>query len=260
MADQGWISIHRKLKECWIYQDKPFDRTHAWIDLLLSANHQDKKVRLGNELVEVKRGSFVTSQLKLMDKWGWGKSKLVSFLTLISTDGMIQVHSTKKFTIITILNYETYQNQTSSKQYVPMDNEGSQTAVRPQTDHKQTIKQPQPDHKTAINNNDNNVNKNIYTSDFEEFYKLYPNPWNKAQSFKSWKALLKHGETKENILKAAANYIKYLKQKNTIDKQYIVRSTNFLGQHQEYKGYLEIKLNTPAPKEQVANAGAYKMI
>jgi hypothetical protein len=45
---------------------------------------------------------------------------------------------------------------------------------------------------------------------------------------------------------ALEGYKQYLKKNNQTDKQYIVRSTNFIGQHQEYKGYLlEIKPSIP---------------
>ena len=67
---QGWVSIHRSLQSHWLWVDKPFSKGQAWIDILLLANHQDNKFLLGNELVEVKQGNFITSEVKLMDRWG----------------------------------------------------------------------------------------------------------------------------------------------------------------------------------------------
>ena len=57
---QGWISIHRQLQSHWLWEDKPFSRGQAWVDILMLANHDDNKFLLGNELVEVKCGSFIT--------------------------------------------------------------------------------------------------------------------------------------------------------------------------------------------------------
>jgi DNA replication protein DnaD len=170
---KGWISLYRSIQDHWLWQEKPYDKAHAWLDILLSANHQDNKVLIGNELVVVKRGSFITSQLKLMGKWGWGKAKLRSFLDIISTDGMVEVNSTKKYTTITITNYEMYQNQNGARQDIPMDSGEPQTTSRPQTDHSQTTKQPQADHETSTNNNDNNENNdnndNKYSQNSNEF-------------------------------------------------------------------------------------------
>ena len=75
---EGWVKLHRKIQDHWLWQDKPFDKRSAWIDMLLMANHDDNKFLLGNVLVEVQRGSFITSELKLMERWGWSKTKVRS--------------------------------------------------------------------------------------------------------------------------------------------------------------------------------------
>lgn len=68
----GWIKLHRKIQDHWIYQEKrKFSRYEAWLDLLMLANHKDNKVLLGNELLLVEKGSFITSELKLMERWSW---------------------------------------------------------------------------------------------------------------------------------------------------------------------------------------------
>lgn len=98
----------------------------------------------------------------------------------------------------------------------------------------------------------NNIKKEQikYTQSFLEWYELYPNPWNKEQSFKNFKKLLREGEVFGNVMIATKNYIAYLKHRGTTDKQYIVRSTNFIGNKKDYLGYLnmdvelEIKNNT----------------
>ena len=110
---------------------------------------------------------------------------------------------------------------------------------------------------------DKSIKDNKYTDQFLEWFEIYPNCFNKQQSFKSFNKLLKQGETFENIMKATTNYITYLKQKETTDKQYIVRSTNFVGQNQVYKGYLEMNLDETTAKgtttyDKKQNAGAYK--
>lgn len=136
----GWISIHRKIKDNWIWEEKPFSKGQAWIDLLLMANHADRKILLGNELIEVKRGSFITSEKKLMESWGWGKEKVRRFLKLLEADGMIEKKTDRKKTTINIVNYSVFQVL--------------QTTNRPQTDYQQTDSRPPAD----TNNNDNNYN------------------------------------------------------------------------------------------------------
>lgn len=97
----GWIKLHRDITSHWIWDDKPFDRRSAWIDLILMANHKDNKVVLGNEIINVNRGSFITSEIKLMERWGWSKTKVRSFLNLLENDEMIVKKSDKKKTTLT---------------------------------------------------------------------------------------------------------------------------------------------------------------
>ena len=112
---KGWISLHRQIWDNWVWEDKPFSKGQAWIDLLLMANYEDKKASIGNELITVKRGSFVTSIRKLCDRWGWSNTKVRSFLSLLEQDGMLIVKSDAKKTTLTIVNYSDYQDLNISK-------------------------------------------------------------------------------------------------------------------------------------------------
>lgn len=104
---------------------------------------------------------------------------------------------------------------------------------------------------TSINNKNNNK-KNIkksdekYTPEFETWYKNYPNPWNKCQTFKNWNTALKTHTVKE-LYTALTNYKAEIERKGT-SRDYITRSTNFLGKKGEFRGWLE--LNAPQTNPQ----------
>lgn len=116
MGDQGWIKLHRKIQDHWIWQEKrKFSKAEAWIDLLMMVNHEDKKVPLGNELILVKRGQRITSIRQLCDRWGWSNTKVTQFLKMMQTDGMVTVKSDTKKTVITIENYDVYQSRKDEK-------------------------------------------------------------------------------------------------------------------------------------------------
>ena len=150
---RGWVGIYRKLQCHWLWDDKPFSKGQAWIDLLLLANHGDKKVLLGNEIVEVKTGSFITSELKLMERWGWSKTKVRSFLKLLESDGMIVKKSDRKKTVISIEKYSDYSVY--------------ETTERPPRDHKETTERLREDTNNN-DNNDNNVNNENIIGDSSE--------------------------------------------------------------------------------------------
>ena len=112
MAQQGWIKIHRKIKECYLWDDKePFDKRSAWIDIILSANHADNKTLINNSLVMVLRGTFITSEVKLAERWKWDRGKVRRFLKLLENDNMIKKTATSRLYItIKVEHYDDYQS------------------------------------------------------------------------------------------------------------------------------------------------------
>lgn len=138
----GWIKLNRSIQENWLWEEKPFDKKSAWIDLLLMANHKNNKFPLGNEIIEVEQGSFITSEIKLMNRWGWSKTKLRNFLKLLESEKMITKVVDRKKTTISIVNYKVYQGSEDQEK----------TTEKPQEDQEKTIKKPQED----TNKNDNN--------------------------------------------------------------------------------------------------------
>ena len=162
MDKQGWICLHRQIENNWVWENKPFSYGQAWIDMLLLANHEKNRFPLGNEVITVEKGNFVTSELKLMARWGWSKTKVRRFLKLLENDGMIIKKTDRKKTTITIVNYSKFQDL--------------KTDSRPIKDQTKTDSRPIKD----TNNNDNNVNNDnndnnniIYSSEPD---KSAPNP------------------------------------------------------------------------------------
>lgn len=115
--NQGWISIHRKIRENWLFQEKRvFSKFEAWIDLLLQVNHQENnKVILGNELFSVREGETITSIRKLCKRWDWSNTKIINFLKILKKEGMIRYKSDTQKTIIFIENYSKYQSKEIEK-------------------------------------------------------------------------------------------------------------------------------------------------
>lgn len=123
---RGWIKLHRKIQDHWIYQEeRTFSRYESWLDLIMLANHKDNKTLIDGELITVEKGSFITSKRKLSIRWKWSNTKVDNFLKLLEQDGMIEQKSDTKKTVVTIVKYEVYhelekekrhENETETKQ------------------------------------------------------------------------------------------------------------------------------------------------
>jgi hypothetical protein len=187
----GWITLHRKIQNHWLWDFKHPEKYMAWCDLLMMANHEDKKFMINNSLIECKRGQLALSQLTLSSRWKWGRQKVRTFLEMLKNDSMIDIKTNQHTTIITICNYSLYQDMQPTKQ--PTDNQ-------PITNAQPTLNQPITTTKQYKQlNNENNVNKkDIVRAEtkkvdnkigFDEFYAQYPKKVKRQDAVKAWAKL-----------------------------------------------------------------------
>jgi hypothetical protein len=148
----GWISLHRQSKEHWLYDCKPFDEWHAWQDILLSVNHEPRKVLFDGKLLPVNAGQMITSLSKLTEKWGWNRSKTRRFLELLQSDGMVELFRNKNGTLVTVVNWAKFQSR--------------ETQMKQSRNTGET--------KRDTNNNDNNENKREDARAREDAWRVSP--------------------------------------------------------------------------------------
>jgi DNA replication protein DnaD len=153
---KGYVKLHREITDHWLWNEKPFSKAQAWIDILMMVNHETAKFPLGKELVEVERGSCITSILKLSDKWGWSRHKVDDFFTLLEKEQMLGIKKDNKKTTLTVCNYSIYQSKEEEK------------------GHQKDIKRTSKGHQKDTNKNEKNekeCKRNIY-SDYSSNPKL----------------------------------------------------------------------------------------
>lgn len=105
---QGWIKVHRKILENPIFNNP--DAFMLWMQLLLRVNHKDAKVMVGNSIVDIKRGQFLTGRNKLSEYTGINRSKLERLLKMLESEHQIEQQKTTKYRVISITNYDKYQS------------------------------------------------------------------------------------------------------------------------------------------------------
>ncbi|EOD7887119.1 TPA: DnaD domain-containing protein [Staphylococcus aureus] len=164
----GWISIDRSIQNHWLFKEKrTFSKFEAWIYLLMEANHSKAKVPIGNQIVTVERGQRLTSILTLSDLFNWSRFKVKTFLDLLESDGMLEVKTTSKYTLITIVNYDFYQSEQGRNQHqndIKPTSKQHQSNINPTSkQHQSNINPTSKQHQTNTNNNDNKDNneKNV---------------------------------------------------------------------------------------------------
>ncbi len=175
--NSGWIKIHRKMTEWEWYSDIIVCR--VFMHLLLTANHEE-----GNwKGVKIGIGQLAIGRKMLSKNVGISEQSLRTALTKLKSTSEITIKSTTKYSVITILKWNDYQQATSKS-----------------TNEQPTINQQLTTNKKIRSKE---VKKDIYTSEFEKFWSLYPKKVGKQKSSTEWGKINKteHEKIYEDIPK-----------------------------------------------------------
>lgn len=200
MSNEGWVKIYRSLSDHWLWEDKPFSKGQAWIDLLLLVNHSEKKTMIDGRLETVSVGQTITSTRKLCDRWGWSNTKVRNFLKMLENESMIIVKSDSKKTVINIVNYSVYQDSDNKKVTVKRQSNDSETTVKHtnkneknEKNEKNNIRRFTPPTYEQVSSYCLERNNNVDAHRFVDHYEA--NGWMRGKTkMKDWKAAVRFWE------------------------------------------------------------------
>lgn len=108
----NWVKLFSKFMKWEWYKD--INTKCVFIHCLISANWKDGRF----EGRVIKRGSFVTGRKKLAEELGMSEQQIRTALNHLISTNEITIATTNKYSVITIVNYEMYQqvNQQNNQQ------------------------------------------------------------------------------------------------------------------------------------------------
>lgn len=107
---QGWIKLYRSIEENEFYFAERFSKMHAWIDLLLLANHKPRTIFIRGAEIHLQPGDLAYSQQTLAKRWKWNYRTVVKFLIMLEKREMIHSEKSSVTTVISIQKWNEYQN------------------------------------------------------------------------------------------------------------------------------------------------------
>lgn len=198
----GYIKVYRKILDWGWYRDSIVKS--VFLHLLLTANF--RSTEWNGRIIE--SGQTVISTQRLADILGLSRQQIRTALKKLKSTKEITIETTNKYSVITIVKWESYQVLTD----IATDELANElTNNQPTTNQQLTNNQPH------LKNNKNNKNDKNYKNNknnmckaealalFEKLWKLYPNKKGKGQvSETQKKRLLTIGETA--LVKAIERY------------------------------------------------------
>ena len=134
MSEKGYIRIDRAIKD-WEYWDVP-EATALWLHILVNANWK-KGYFKG---IEVNRGEFITSISHLAKDVGLTYQQTRSYLEKLEKAQNITRKTTNKYTVISVVKYDTYQALEGANQHTKQQTNNKQITNKQQTNNNNRIK------------------------------------------------------------------------------------------------------------------------
>jgi hypothetical protein len=92
------------------FKDEPFTEREAWMWMVGSAAWKPEKVTVKGVIIHLNRGQLSHSTRFMATKWQWSESKVRRFIKRRKNDAAIDAVSDAGQLVITICNYERFQN------------------------------------------------------------------------------------------------------------------------------------------------------
>jgi len=205
---RGYIKSWRKVLTSPMFQSlNAVQRDVFWI-LLHLANHEEREWMWKGEMIKCKPGQFVTSlaSIKALCAKKTTTQNIRTALNRLKTWQFLTNESTKEGRLITIINWNTYQ-QPEKKLTKEL-----------------TADQQRPNKELTPNKNERMEKKKTYSAEFEKFWAEYPVKANKKKAHEKWQVLNGSRPSLEELLAA----VKKQKQSKSWKDGFIPHLTTWL--------------------------------
>ncbi|AAR04658.1 putative replication protein [Lactobacillus phage Lc-Nu] len=231
MPQQGWIKLHRKVCNSFVWTNS--DQLKLWLLILMKASHDDHRFLFNGKQVDVSNGQLVTGRDALAFEFNDGVSRdhrvvartLWRWVKQFEKEQMLSIKSNTQYSVITVINYGLYQ----------------------ESDHQVSIDCPSSVHQVSTYKNlknEENINTRAAStleSDFEKLWKLYPKKIGKKPALAAYKRAMsrkKNPATNKQIQDGIVAYRQLINSKGT-EKRFVKDGSTFFNQ-ESWNDYLEV--------------------
>jgi hypothetical protein len=217
---RGFIKLYRKSFDSIVWKNQKLWRFWTWC--LLKATHRERDEMIGYQKVKLLPGQFVFGRKASAQSTGLSERNIRTCISILKQHQKLTIKSTNKFSIITLLNWDTY------------NSDEIETTTKP------TTKRPASDHQTTTNKNVEEcrrMEKNKPKGPSLKKTIEYPNWLNK----KLWKDYKDHRRQLKPRMTQRAEELAIIKLKKLIDAG--DRQEDIINQsiEQGWKGLFQIK-------------------
>lgn len=137
--NRGYVKLWRKSKDSGFLGNAEAWQLLSWC--LINATHKPHKQLVGKQLVELQPGQVVFGRVSVARELNTTERKVRTSLELLKKAEFLTIKTTSKYSILTIVNWHTYQEERPAEDQQNDQHHSHQaTSKRPANDHKQEYK------------------------------------------------------------------------------------------------------------------------
>lgn len=231
--DDTFVFLWRKITDTIFYKNPNI--CHLAIHCIIKANFKDRNVIFNNQIVELKKGQFITGRKKLSEETGLTQQQTRTALKVLEKCRFLTSKSTNKYSIITVLNYKEYQF--------------NENTINQQSNQQVTSNQPASNQQVTTDNKDNKDNKEKKERD-----SFYPD-WLDINLWKDFLDHRKHISKDKKPLSDRAEKLNITELKKFVDEGYSQEQVINLAISRGWKGFYRPK---DKPKPTLPDQTTYK--
>lgn len=256
----GWVKIHRALAMHDLWLAEPFTYGQAWVDLLIHTNHAPGSFVIKRQRVSLDRGQIGWSEITMTERWKWSRGKVRRFLKRLSSDGMIKQQTGHLTSVITICNYDHYQDKLTA--YGTPGGTSCSTSGGTRNEHltvheavhKQECKE-EKEFKKEINTYGSSGDEprqkapakaNLASANPNEFEWIWANRPRregadpKRKALQACNARIKQGATWREMAEGMKRYRAFCEAKGILDTEFVKQMATFFGPDAHFRNDWEV--------------------
>jgi hypothetical protein len=162
---RGYIKDWRKSLDNPLFK-KPLI-WHFWGYCLKKTSHKDRDIFMNGQMISIKRGQFVFGRKIASEETGLSEQQIRTCLKHLEKVKNLTSISTNKYSIITIINWDTYQQDDKKSTNIPTNN---QPAINQQSTTDKNVKHLKNEKKHIKTLPQNETSPHLNGEDVVDFY------------------------------------------------------------------------------------------
>jgi|GEM_PF-1447735 len=188
---RGYTKLWRKSLDSTVWKNPNLWRFWTWC--MMKATHKETTEVVGYQEVHLMPGQLIFGRTKAAKETGLSEQTIRTCLVGLKKTQNLTIESTNKFSVLTIVKWEDYQQDNGRPTSKTTTNQPASNQLVTTNKNKDTRTQKEEEKNPPYPPQGGGA-KYLYSKSFESFWEVYPKKIGKGAAYKAWQKVGKRGD------------------------------------------------------------------